>query len=163
MIRPTLLAAALLLACAPRPDGPHLRLVAVRHAEKADGDDPPLRPEGQARAQDLAGLLRDLPVTAVYSTDTRRTRETAQPTADGHGLPVQLYSPADQGALAVRLREQGGVVLVVGHSNTVPGFVEALGGPPAQDIPHQEYSRYYQVEVAEGAPPAVQVLRYGAP
>jgi len=153
---------ALITACAPRPEGPSLRLVAVRHAEKAEGDDPPLKPEGEARAMALADLLQGLPLTAVYSTDTRRTRDTARPTAEAHGLPVTTYAPADQGPLALRLRDEGGVVLVVGHSNTVPGFVEALGGPPAQDIPHEEYDRYYQVEAADGRPTVVQVLRYGA-
>lgn len=164
IVRITLLFSALTLmsGCAPRPDGPSLRLVAVRHAEKADGDDPPLKPEGEARALALADLLQGLPLTAVYSTDTRRTRDTAGPTAAAHGLPVTTYAPADQGPLALRLRDEGGVVLVVGHSNTVPGFVEALGGPPAEDIPHEEYDRYYQIEAAEGRPTVVQVLRYGA-
>ena len=46
----------------------------------------------------------------------------------------------------------GSAVLVVGHSNTVPGIVTALSGQPAADMPETEYDRYTVVLLdADGA------------
>ncbi|HEV7921586.1 MAG TPA: phosphoglycerate mutase family protein [Thermoanaerobaculia bacterium] len=107
-------------------------IFAVRHAEKAtDGSaDPALTAEGVARAASLARILRDAGVTVVYSTPTTRTRTTARPL----GIPVTEDASAPE-ALARRiLRENRGKnVLVVGHSNTVPLLLKALGvsSPPA--------------------------------
>ena len=36
----------------------------------------------------------------------------------------------------------GSTVLVVGHSNTVPGLVEALSGQAPDAMPETEYDRY---------------------
>lgn len=139
----------------------------VRHAEKQVGADAPKDPAlteaGQARAQALARLLSDVPVAGVYSTDTLRTRTTGQPTAEAHGAKVQLYDHADPGALAKTVTAAGGSWLVVGHSNTVPGLVEAFGGTEPEPISDDEYDRLYQLVVGpEGLISQVR-LRYGAP
>lgn len=105
----------------------------VRHAEKdlknPSDPDPALSLDGQDRAKDLATLLLPKRVLAVYSTPFKRTRQTAEPTAYGHGVIVQTYDPADPAALAASVLRQhkGGSVLIVGHSNTVLELVEAFG------------------------------------
>ncbi len=105
----------------------------VRHAEKdlknPSDPDPVLSLDGQDRAKDLATLLQPKRVLAVYSTSFKRTRQTAQPTAYGHGVTVQTYDPADPAALAASVLRQhkGGGVLIVAHSNTVLELVEAFG------------------------------------
>lgn len=103
-----------------------LVVYAVRHAEKGSGRDPELTEAGAARAAELARVLADVTLDAVYSTNTRRTKLTAQPVADGHDLEIQTYDPA---GLAKTLKAgEARTALVVGHSNTTPDLIRALGG-----------------------------------
>lgn len=133
----------------------------VRHAEKVDDSrDPPLSPVGAGRAEALAVILRDAGITHVWSTDFHRTRNTATPTATALGLTVELYNPAAMAEFGARLKATPGRHLVVGHSNTTPGLVKALGGDPKGDILDTEYNRLYIVTL-QGSVSSV-LLRYGA-
>ncbi|RYZ72864.1 MAG: hypothetical protein EOP91_06990, partial [Lysobacteraceae bacterium] len=87
-----MLAACATIAPAGDPSAA-LTFVVVRHAEKAGDDprDPSLSEAGQARAQALARLLADEPLTAAHATGYRRTQQTAQPAADAHSLRLTLY------------------------------------------------------------------------
>jgi phosphohistidine phosphatase SixA len=117
----------------------------VRHAEKADGKDPELTAEGQARARNIATILRKAGVLHVFSTPFVRTRQTAAALADQGGLQVAIYDPAKPQALVERVRLLDGAVLVVGHSNTLPELVRLFGGHPGPDIADNEYDRLYQL------------------
>lgn len=143
----------LLSACAgmPKP-GSDTVFYVVRHAEKADtpAADPPLTAAGRARAQGLAALLADVPLAAVYSTPTRRTRETAQPTAQAKGLEVREYDagqPPSETTTLMHLRHVGRQALVVGHSNTVPMLVSALCACPVPPIDEATYGEVYEVRI----------------
>lgn len=134
-------------------------IVVVRHAEKASDDprDPSLSDAGQARAQALARSLADAGLDAAYATQFRRTRQTAEPAAQAAGLEVAVRpvsadnAAGDARALLAEIRAlpAGSTVLVVGHSNTVPGLVEAFSGQPAPDMPETEYDRYTVVVLGE--------------
>lgn len=117
-------------ASSPEPRGKGLVLL-VRHAERAPSpmsDDPPLTDAGRARAERLATLLAAADVRAVFTTRFRRTQETAQPLADRLRLAPIVASDPEQ--LLAELRTRGNeTVLVVGHSDTVPGVIAAFGGP----------------------------------
>lgn len=147
--------AMLLVACAaqaPRDVAP-LEVVVVRHAEKlADGgSDPALSDPGRARAQRLADLLRDAPLVAAYSTDTQRTRQTAKPSADAHGLAITIYNPRMPPAEFVAWLKQThprGTVLVVGHSNTAPAIAAALCRCGVAPMGEGEYDRVLRVSFA---------------
>ncbi|WP_051215873.1 SixA phosphatase family protein [Ferrimonas futtsuensis] len=126
---------------------PALTVFLVRHSEKEPGKDPALTPEGQGRAQSLAGLLSSVRLDGIYSTDYRRTRETAEPTADEQGLPVSFYSPRELKQFAEQLKLRGGKVLVVGHSNTTPQLVSLLGGEAGDPIDEKhEFDRLYLLQ-----------------
>lgn len=139
----------------------------VRHAERATDhpSDPTLSAEGSARALELARLLADAPLTRIFSTDFRRTRLTAAPVAEAHGLEVELYEPRGEGlgAAAEMLRSTPGHHLVVGHSNTTPEMVAALGGDPVSAIEEMEYDRIYLVVVDRDGRVSSTLLRFGAP
>jgi phosphohistidine phosphatase SixA len=145
-------------------------IVLVRHAEKAaaPSDDPPLTAAGVKRAQALAAALRDAGVTAIITTQLRRTRETAQPLANALSLTPEVVpvgageagAHAEAVAAAVR-RNVGGVVLVVGHSDTIPAIIAALGGPRLPDICESVFSHLFVL--LPGAREARLVRsRYGA-
>lgn len=124
----------------------------VRHAEKTqDTEDPGLTPYGKERAAALADILVDRGVDRILSSDFRRTRETATPLANRLGVEVELYDAEDLGNLARHLREaEAETILVVGHSNTTPDLVEALGGDPGPPIEEDEYDRLYRIDLPSG-------------
>lgn len=159
-----------LLAGAPSPDAvaagppePTGTVYLARHGE-TEGDDPGrwLSDVGWARAEALAERLAGAGIEGIYTTDYRRTRETAAPLAERLGAEPVLYDPDDLAGFAARLREglraAGGTVLVVGHSNTTPELVELLGGEPGEPIAEEEHGRLYRVELPSGA---TEVSRFG--
>jgi 2,3-bisphosphoglycerate-dependent phosphoglycerate mutase len=116
----------------------------VRHAEKsADGNDPDLSAAGQERAEALARMLKDAEITAIFTTEFKRTQETAAPTAkELHVSPTVI--PADQiFALVEKLRGLKGNGLVVGHGNTIPDLVKALGIATPVNVPENDYSELF--------------------
>lgn len=138
----------------------------VRHAERASEEDrdPPLSEAGRARAEALGDALSHSGVDAVYVTQYRRTRETAEPVARRLGLPIQVDSAGGgwtAGALAERVltRHQGGTVLIVGHSNTVPAIVHAFGGPHLPELETSRYGDLFIIDVTPGLP--VRTVRAG--
>lgn len=134
----------------------------VRHAERAeDGtSDPPISEAGEARARLLAEMLRDVELTRIHTTDLKRTRSTGGPTAMEAGLGMDVYDPQDLTTFADRLRSMPGRHLVLGHSNTTPELVEALGGDPGSPIDEFEYDRLYVVTLAADGVSTV-LLRFG--
>jgi phosphohistidine phosphatase SixA len=143
-------------------------VILVRHAEKAvaPADDPALSPAGAARAAALAAALADAGVEQVLTTRFRRTRETAAPLAAARGLrPVVIDAAGDTAAhvaaVAAAVRAAAGTVLVVGHSNTVPAIIAALGGPALPPLCEGSYSRVFVLSGLDGAP-RLQRWRYGA-
>lgn len=156
-VHSALLAAALLAvlavaveAIAVEAQEPEI-IILVRHGEtEPDGTrDPALSGVGVVRAGRLAALLADAGLTAIHSTDYRRTRGTASPIAEATGLDVLAYDPRDLPAFAARLRSSPGRHLVVGHSNTTPALVELLGGDPGPPIAEDEHGRIYVLVPAE--------------
>lgn len=162
-----LLIPLLLAACATSPatqDG--ARFIVVRHAEKATDDprDPSLSEAGHARAQALARRLQDVPLRAIYVTEFRRTQQTAAPSAAAHGLvPIEYAAKGDAAAFAARLRQMraNGSVLIVGHSNTVPGIVAALCACDVAEMDESEYDRVSIVDIPADRAPRLTVLRDG--
>jgi len=120
-------------------------IVVVRHAEKAAGADPPLSAAGQQRANLLRDMLQDESLSAVFVTDTRRSRQTGQPTATGQGLPLTVYDATDGPALAqiIRTGHAGRTVLVVAHSNTVDEIGGALGAPGIGELAETQFDRMF--------------------
>lgn len=151
------------------PDPQHAGTVViylVRHAEKGEGDgkDPELNAAGLQRARELARTLADAGVDAIYSTDFKRTRQTAAPLAERLGCEISLYDWEEMAALAADLKRAGGRHLVVGHSDTTPELVGLLGGEPGPDIDEAtEYDRLYVVTVGPDGSVSTVLLRYGEP
>jgi broad specificity phosphatase PhoE len=101
---------------------------------------------------------------AVYVSEFRRTRDTGTPAADGAGLTPIVVEARDVEGLARAIREgDAGTTLVVGHSNTVPAVIAALGAPPVPDIPESAYDDLYVVTLSPQGGADVVRLKYGAP
>jgi broad specificity phosphatase PhoE len=132
-------------------------VVLVRHGEKAvePPSDPPLSAAGQQRARDLLKALGDAKVSTIITTQFARTKLTAKPLADSmHVSPFVVSTPnmkaqIDSIAAAVKSAKKGSTVLVVGHSNTIPLIIAALGGPKMPDLCDAEYSNLFVLEMGE--------------
>ena len=129
----------------------------IRHAEKelhakpAGKPDPKLTRQGKQRAKNWAKVLQHIKLNHVYSTDTTRTRDTAKPIADSQNLPVELYSWPVTDYTALREKHLGEAVLIVGHSNTSPAFVNGLiGNDHYPDLDESIYGRLYIVDIIGG-------------
>lgn len=138
--------------------------IVVRHAEKADDGsrDPPLSSAGRTRAQALAVHLSTSPLAAAYATPFRRTQQTAEVVAATHGIAVSTYDPAvapSDFAATLRARHHRGTVLVVGHSNTVPGLVAALCTCRIAALGEDNYDAIYTIRVDAGGHAALDVGR----
>lgn len=145
-------------------------VILVRHAEKsaAGGTDPSLSEVGQARAKALAATLKDANVTAIITTTFKRTFETADVLAQALNIKVEKIAveggtPAHVSAIAAAVRKHAnGVVLVVGHSNTVPAIVTALGGPKLPDLCDANYATLFQLVPGKDGKASVVRSHYGA-
>ncbi|MDN3918976.1 SixA phosphatase family protein [Roseateles violae] len=163
--RAALLAACLLLGAPAARAEPELVLL-VRHAERAaePKQDPALSPAGQARARELAEALADAGVTAILTTQYQRTRQTAAPLAERRGIvprTIEARRGSDHvGEVVAAVRAQSGVVLVVGHANTVPQIAAALAGSagPLRDFCESSYAQLLAVQGGH-----LLRLRYGEP
>jgi broad specificity phosphatase PhoE len=117
-------------------------VVIVRHAEKAanGGNDPDLSSAGRARAETLARILKDSGITEIFATEFKRTQETAAPTATSIRVAPTVVAAKDTAALVAKLHQLNGNALVVGHGDTIPNIVKALGINSSINIPDADYS-----------------------
>ena len=123
---------------------------------------------GEARARALIAVARDAGVTAVVTTQFVRTKATAQPIAAALGITPEVVDAraaqhAQEVARTILAKHPGEVVLVVGHSNTIPAIVAALGAAQPPPICDSEYDGLYVVTVPASGLARVIRARYGEP
>ncbi|MDH3533660.1 MAG: histidine phosphatase family protein [Gammaproteobacteria bacterium] len=147
-------------------------IIFVRHADRASGpaSDPGLSDAGRRRAAELTRQLVDADVVAgvdaIYSTPVRRSQQTAQPLADQLDLPINTYDIADTELVLERIlkNHKGKIILVVGHSNTLPVLIANLGAsklvPP---IAADEYDNIYIISIPWFGKTKTIRLRFGEP
>jgi phosphohistidine phosphatase SixA len=147
-------------------------VILARHAEKADAprSDPPLTEAGRARADALAAAVAGAAIDAVIVTPFARTRDTGTPAAAARGVtPIEVSVGGSLAAHVaavvevVRGRPAGDAVLVVGHSNTIPAIVTALGGPALADLCDSQYAVLYVMTVPDAGPARLVTASYGTP
>ena len=139
-------------------------IILVRHADIVHGgNDPFLSPAGQARAELLRDMLQDEGISAVFVTNTNRSRQTGTPTAAGAGVALTTYPALDAAWLAARVRTHpaGQSVLVVAHSNTVDDIAAAFGAEGVFELAENQFNRMFVITRAWCTTRLVR-LRFGA-
>jgi broad specificity phosphatase PhoE len=123
----------------------------VRHAEKATtgGDDMDISEAGRGRAESLATVLKDAEITTLYTTEFKRTQQTAAPLAKALHLEPIVISSKDSAALLAKLRNSSGNVLVVGHGNTIPDLLKTLDITTPINIADNDYDNLFIVLMEE--------------
>jgi broad specificity phosphatase PhoE len=148
----------LLSACAAAEASPIVFL--VRHAEKAATveNDPDLSTAGQERAEALARMLKDAEITAIFTTEFKRTQETAAPTVTATQVTPTIVPMNDIPGLVDKLRSLKGNALIVAHGNTIPDLVKALGIATPVNVPENDYSELFLI--ISGDKPQLLRLHY---
>jgi len=127
----------------------------IRHAEKVrsnpDDTDPELNQKGLGRAMHWAEILDEVELDAIYSTDYNRTSMTAAPTAIKKNIDVQYYDPRIIDMAQFKADNLNKKVLVVGHSNTTPEFVNQLMDEEKySEIDDSENGTLFIVQIVNG-------------
>ena len=122
-------------------------VILARHAEKveggADAKDPALSDVGRRRAESLAKTLKNADVGAIFATEYKRTQETARAIARTTGAEVTIVEAKDTPALVTKLKALGGNAVVIGHSNTLPEIIKALGTEKPVSIAESDYDNLF--------------------
>ena len=136
-------------------------LFLVRHAEKTatGGNDPELSFAGHERAEALARILKDSEITAIFTSEFKRTQQTAVPTAKATRITPTIVPANDVAALVEKLRSLKGNALVVGHGNTIPDLAKELGIITPVNISENDYNELFVVILGDNP----QVLRLHYP
>lgn len=130
-------------------------VVLARHAEKdlSSIQDPPLSAVGEQRAERLAQMFGRSKgvgrIDAIYVSDARRTQQTAAPLAERLGKHAVVVPAADTKGLVTRVmhEHEGGTVLIIGHSNTVPELIHELGDIDVPPFGDDEYDTLYVLSI----------------
>ncbi len=131
------------------------RLILVRHAEKSINhrENPDLSEKGQLRAEALKGLLEIFDIKAVYTSKYLRTKQTAKPLADEANLVINSDIGAkDYDSLKDHIHSfyKKESILVVGHGNTVPAFINFLHEEEKyMSLEEDEFNKIFFVEIYE--------------
>ncbi len=136
-------------------------LYLVRHAEKLDGGkDPELSPAGIARAENLSRMLKESSVKAVFSTEFKRTKATASKTAEALKLTVQASNDQDKLLKILKEDKSTDSALIVGHSNTVPEIIKAMGSEIKVEIGESDFDKLFILTLPKDAKPILNILHY---
>jgi hypothetical protein len=151
----------------PCPDalaGPVTTIVVVRHAEKeSTGTDPGLTPEGLARAEHLAQLLRNTKIDLLLASDSRRTQETLAPVAAlMPQVPFEKIAEAADVVTRLKALPQGSFAVVAHHSFTIHPILDGLevAGTAAIDVSGLNFDNFIVVLIPTGSPPQFVPLTY---
>ena len=141
-------------------------VILVRHAEKSSPlGDYPLSGAGFARARELARVLGDTKIEAIYATNYLRTQQTVKPLAERLGLTVTNLPTTDQYVTdlldRIRLDHVGQIVVVASHRLIVPLIIGALGASPVPEIDEEQYDHLYIITLSPDGRTTMSSLRYG--
>ena len=121
----------------------------IRHAEKVDNSqNPDLSEIGLERANLWNKIFSEVGFDEIYSTDYKRTTQTASPTATAKNIQIKLYNPKTTAIDSFKKETLGKKVLIVGHSNTTPNFVnQIINQKIYADIEDTRFGNLYIVTV----------------
>ena len=139
--------------------------ILVRHAEKtSDGtSDPGLTEEGVARANNTLSMFLQTEITAIYSTNYKRTKMTVAPLAESKKIEIEIYDPKDLIEFYLNLLRDnyGGTAVICGHSNTTPVLANLLLGEKIiKEFKDDDYGNLLIITIGDSGKAKLLHLRY---
>lgn len=124
----------------------------IRHAEKDSGNpedkNPNLSEIGLQRAESWTKILKQVSFDAVYSTDYNRTKQTAAALSKANNIETTIYDLKTFNFEQFKAETKGKTIIIVGHSNTTPMFINAfVGEKKYQTIKENNYSNLYTITI----------------
>jgi phosphohistidine phosphatase SixA len=138
-------------------------IMLVRHAEKevSADKDPELSSAGRQRASKLAEMLSKTHLDAIYSTHFKRTEQTVAPVAQQHQLSIINYQGKPEEVDSMLSKHRGQTLLICGHSNTIPSFVNRLVGKEEyKTFDDADYGNFIVVTLSDANSSKATWLRY---
>lgn len=138
-------------------------VILIRHADVTPdpgaGHDPgpPLNAAGEARARELCHVLADAGIGAIFVTKFRRSRQTAEFLEQKLGFEATVLETNAEVVAAIRAHSASSVLLVIGHSDTVPAIIALLDGPELSTLAPKEFDNLFVLTSRR-----LTHLRYGA-
>ncbi|ADV51485.1 histidine phosphatase family protein [Cellulophaga sp. E16_2] len=134
----------------------------IRHGEKdrsnPDNKDPELNQDGLGRAIRWERVFSEIDLNAIYSTDYDRTMMTAAPTAVSRELSINNYDPSTVNVEDFKIIHEGENILIVGHSNTTPDFVnKMLGEEKYTSMDDYDNSSLFIVRIIDGKATSIRL------
>ncbi|MCG2612060.1 histidine phosphatase family protein [Flavobacterium sp. SM15] len=122
----------------------------IRHAEKVDNSlNPDLSEVGLKRAENWSKIFSAIRFDEIYSTNYKRTIETATPTAEKNKISIKIYDHKTIDIASFIKENSGKNVLLVGHSNTIPNLVnQIIGEKVYPDIEDTTFGNLYIVTIS---------------
>ena len=146
-----------------------IKFLFVRHADidlqphpaSPDPPGPSLNAAGLTRAEALVHAVGAAGITHIFTSEYARTQQTVDPVARKLGLTHRVAPEAE--VRAMRSAVDGSVILIAGHSNTVPRMINAMGVLPAlENLGEREFDNLFVVTISSATGPAALVrLKYG--
>ena len=150
----------------PYPALPDAPIYLIRHAEKGDGDDPPLTTFGRQRAALWAEMLSEAELALVVSSTAARTRETAALIAEALVLPHEEFPAQDTASVIdlIGFDYEGEAILVVAHTETLGALMRGLGASETPEVSQENFDRLFVLwpdsgEIVELRMPSVGTAR----
>ncbi|MFC5044720.1 phosphoglycerate mutase family protein [Aquimarina hainanensis] len=124
----------------------------IRHAEKDLSDprnpNPMLTEKGNIRAKKWAAILAPSSIDYVYSTQFLRTKLTATPIAQKNKVPITTYAPNKLLSKDFKQKTKGKTTVIIGHSNTIPSFINTLlQKKKYDDLEHEDYGKLFIIKI----------------
>ncbi|HEX2522324.1 MAG TPA: phosphoglycerate mutase family protein [Terriglobia bacterium] len=138
-------------------------IVVVRHADKIDdSDDAVLSPTGETQAKRLGHVLKDVGITAIYTSQFKRTIQTATPLAHLLKIKPFTYEQTDIDGVVKEIRRKHAkeIVMVVGHRSTVPRILKQFGALEPVALGSSEYDSLFILTLPPNQSPTLLHLRF---
>ncbi len=133
----------------------------IRHSEKVDNsENPDLSEKGKIRAENWNKIFSETKFDAVYCTDFKRIIQTATPILNSKNLKPIIYIPKTIDIELFKSETKNKTVLVVGHSNSTPDFVNKLiKEKKYEKIDETVFGNLYIVSILENEKAISQFLK----
>ena len=135
-----------------------------RHAEKQiikGEDNPELTRAGFSRSNALAKAMADITPGLIYSSEYTRTQQTVAPLAKQWGSDIIIKTAKDPEAqVEAALSNCNKLVIIAGHSNTIPNLISLFGVMEEIAIEDKQYGDLFIIEW-ENSKPNLRVEQAG--